>query len=294
MQQVAQAWYADGWGAMNDAPATAVEDAVGILEDVYNTVDGFRDARGRLLDMAHIRNGTHLLELGCGTMPQLAETAARVGRDGRIVGLDNAERFLQVARERARALGIDQVAFRQGDCRALPLGASTFDAVLADKLLIHVGPGEAIASEMLRVTRPGGWIGALDWDGEAVMIAAEDQRVTRRILDANRDQRACFDAARRAAAWFARAGATEITIAGVLACCADSAHPLMQALARRWADRAVAAATVQPHEATAWLDDVLAPQRPGALLAIPIIVTAGRKPEGRDKTALLHESEEES
>jgi ubiquinone/menaquinone biosynthesis C-methylase UbiE len=280
MQQIAQAWYADSWGAMNDAPAAAVSDAVSTLEDLYTAVEGFRDARQRLLDAAQVRSGVHLLELGCGTMPQLAETAARVGSDGRIVGLDYTDRFLQVARERARALGIDRVAFRQGDCRALPFDDATFDAVLADKLLIHVGPGEIIVSEMLRVTRPGGWIGALDWDGEAVMIDADDQRLTRRILDVNRDQRACFDAARRAAGWFARAGATDVTVAGALACFTESAHPLMQALLRRWADRAVAAAAVLPHEATAWLADVLAPQRPGALLAIPIVVTAGRKPEG--------------
>jgi ubiquinone/menaquinone biosynthesis C-methylase UbiE len=265
---------------MNDAPAGEVDYAVGALEDLCGAVEGFREARQCLLDAAHVRRGIHLLELGCGTMPQLAETAALVGSDGRIVGLDYTESFLHVARERARTLGIDGVAFQRGDCRALPFGDSTFDAVLADKLFIHVGPGEAIVAEMLRVTRPEGWIGALDWDGEAVMIAAEDQRLTRRILDVNRDQRACFDAARRAAGWFALAGATEITVAGVLACFTDNAHPLMQGLLRRWADRAVAAAVVQPQEAAAWLADALAPQRPGALLALPIVVTAGKKPEG--------------
>lgn len=150
--------------------------------------------------------------------------------------------------------------------------------MVADKLLIHVGPGEDVASEMLRVARPGGWIGALDWDGEAVMIAADDQRTTRRILDTNRDQRARFDAARRAAGWFAQAGATQIAVQGVLACITDVAHPLMRALIRKWADRAVAAGAVQPGEAAAWLDDVLMPRRPGALLALPIVVTAGKKP----------------
>jgi ubiquinone/menaquinone biosynthesis C-methylase UbiE len=284
MQQLAQAWYADGWGAMNDAPDAAVSDAVSTLENLHTAVEGFREARQRLLDAAQVRGGTHLLELGCGTMPQLAETAAQVGSEGRIAGLDYTERFLQVARERAQALGIDRVEFQQGDCRALPFDDAAFDAVLADKLFIHVGPGELIVAEMLRVTRPGGWIGALDWDGEAVIIAADDQPLTRRILDTNRDQRACFDAARRAAGWFSHAGATSVTVSGVLACFTDTAHPLMQALLRRWADRTVAAAAVQPREATAWLADTLAPQRPGSLLAIPIIVTAGRKPEGGAST----------
>jgi ubiquinone/menaquinone biosynthesis C-methylase UbiE len=280
VQPTARAWYADSWGAIDDAPADAFEEAVGVLEDLYAAVEGFRDARRCLLDVAHVRGGTDLLELGCGTMPQLADTVARVGRDGRIVGFDYTERFLQIARERARTMGIDRVAFQQGDCRELPFDRGTFGAVLADKLLIHVGPGEAIVAEMLRVTKPGGWIGALDWDGEAVMIAADDPSLSRRILDANRDQRACFDAARRAAGWFARAGATEISVAGVLACLTDSARPLMQSLTRRWAHRAVVAGAVQPHEAAAWLADVTDSHRPGVLLAIPIVVTAGRKPDG--------------
>lgn len=289
MQQIAQGWYADSWGAMNDASAAAVEDAVDILEDVYRAAEGFRDARRRLLDAAHVENGTHLLELGCGTMPQLVETAALVGRDGRIIGLDYTESFLRVAQERARKSGFDHVSFVQGDCRALPFDDATFDAVLADKLLIHVGPGETIAHEMMRVTRTGGWIGALDWDGEAVMIAADDQRVTRCILDTNRDQRACFDAARRASGWFARAGAVEIAVTGLLACFTDTAHPLMQTLLRRWADRALAAAVVQPQTAAAWLADVLALRRPGALLAIPIVVTAGRKPGGQGQEEPSHD-----
>ncbi len=71
----------------------------------------------------------------------------------------------------------------------------------------------------------------------------------------------------------------EITVDGALACFTDNAHPLMQSLLRKWAGRAVAAAAVQPDEAATWLDDTLAPGRPGALLAIPIVVTAGRKPE---------------
>src|SRR5262249_32517696 len=78
------------------------------------------------------------------------------------------------------------------------------------------------------------------WDGEAIVIAADDPGLTRRILDVNRDQRACFDAARRVAGWFARAGATEITVAGALACVTDSAHPLMQSLLRRRGKRPVA------------------------------------------------------
>ena len=280
MQQTPQAWTADSWGRLNEAAPAAVEDAASVLEDLYATSPAFRDARQRLLAATHVRSGTHLLELGCGTMPQLAETAAQVGRTGSIVGLDYTERFLQVARERARALGLDRAAFEAGDCRAMPFAADSFDAVLADKLLIHVGPGEGIVAEMLRVIRPGGWSGALDWDGEAVVVACDDPRLARRILDVNRDQRACSDAARRAAGWFARAGATKITVAGVLACITDSAHPLLQDLMRRWVDRALATATVQPHEAAAWLADVLAPGRPGALLALPIIVTAGKKPVG--------------
>lgn len=107
MQRATRAWFSDSWGTMQDAPAAAIDDAIGVLEDLYGAVGGFRDARRRLLDATHVGDGTRLLELGCGSMPQLADPASRVGRDGRIGGVDYTERFLEVARERARALRID-------------------------------------------------------------------------------------------------------------------------------------------------------------------------------------------
>jgi ubiquinone/menaquinone biosynthesis C-methylase UbiE len=44
---------------------------------------------------------------------------------------------------------------------SFPDGA--FYGVYFDKVLIHVGPTRAVLEEMLRVTRPGGGIGAIEW-----------------------------------------------------------------------------------------------------------------------------------
>jgi SAM-dependent methyltransferase len=50
-----------------------------------------------------------------------------------------------------------------GDARALPFKDGEFDAVFCDKVLIHAGPASATLREMVRVTRPGGSVGAVEW-----------------------------------------------------------------------------------------------------------------------------------
>jgi len=63
-------------------------------------------------------------------------------------------------------------------------GGSLQDLGLAEAAIV----GKAISGAFLAHGLQAGWIGALDWDGEAVMIACDDSRLARRILDVNRDQ----------------------------------------------------------------------------------------------------------
>jgi SAM-dependent methyltransferase len=73
----------------------------------------------------------------------------------RVVGIDAAPRPLEVARERARAQGVD-VDFREGDLLDLPLDDCTADVVLSVFGVIFAPqPAEALR-EVRRVMRCGG------------------------------------------------------------------------------------------------------------------------------------------
>jgi ubiquinone/menaquinone biosynthesis C-methylase UbiE len=63
----------------------------------------------------------------------------------------------------------------------LPFDANTFDAVRAERLFQHLSdPGAALA-EMLRVTRPGGWIVVLDADYSSGAIDSDQIDLERRL-----------------------------------------------------------------------------------------------------------------
>jgi hypothetical protein len=56
------------------------------------------------------------------------------------------------------------------------------DAAFCDKILVHVSPIATALGELVRVTRHGGRVGAVEWFSQGMTIAA-DYALTRRVLD---------------------------------------------------------------------------------------------------------------
>src|SRR5688500_584170 len=63
-------------------------------------------AREAYLDLLDIRPGARVLDVGCGSGVVTREIARRVGRSGRVVGLDPSPALLTVARELAKDAGL--------------------------------------------------------------------------------------------------------------------------------------------------------------------------------------------
>jgi SAM-dependent methyltransferase len=103
--------------------------------------------------------GDRLLDLGCGT-GGVAEVAATSG--AAVVGIDLAPGLIEIAKERAadRGLSID---YRVGDCEDLDLDDASFDLVGSSVGIMFAPDHEACASELARVTRPGGRIALANW-----------------------------------------------------------------------------------------------------------------------------------
>jgi SAM-dependent methyltransferase len=105
-----------------------------------------------VVEMAALSPADQVIDLACGTGN--AALLAAVG-GARVVGIDAAPRLLEVARERARAQGVD-VDFREGDLLDLPLDDGTADVVLSVFVVIFAPqPAEALR-EVRRVMRCGG------------------------------------------------------------------------------------------------------------------------------------------
>jgi len=114
------------------------------------------------LDRLGVDAGTSLLDVACGS-GQLALIAASMGAN--VTGLDIATNAILAARGRAAAKGYD-IRFDEGDAEALPYEAASF-AVVASLFGAMFAPRpELVATEFLRVCRPGGRIAMGNWTRE--------------------------------------------------------------------------------------------------------------------------------
>jgi len=122
-------------------------------------------AAPRLVKLANVRDGQHILDVACGT-GVVAITAARTG--ARTSGVDFTPELLERARENARLAKVE-IDFREGDAEALPFGDAEFDVVLSQfGHMFAPRPNVAIA-EMLRVLKPGGTIAFATWPPELLV-----------------------------------------------------------------------------------------------------------------------------
>ncbi len=115
-------------------------------------------ATRRLLGLCHVAEAREILDVGCGIGVGPA-CIARAG-DCDVVGVDRSPRMIDWARQRVREEGVgDRVSFVVADVLSLPFEDDRFDAVIAESVLAFVVDKERAIAEMVRVTKPGGYVG---------------------------------------------------------------------------------------------------------------------------------------
>jgi ubiquinone/menaquinone biosynthesis C-methylase UbiE len=112
-----------------------------------------------LCEAVDLRAGERVLDVACGN-GNAALAAAR--RFCQVTGIDYVPALLEHARRRAQAEGLE-VAFQEADAEALPFGDASFDVVLSTCGAMFAPDQEGTAAELLRVCRPGGRIGMVNW-----------------------------------------------------------------------------------------------------------------------------------
>jgi ubiquinone/menaquinone biosynthesis C-methylase UbiE len=83
----------------------------------------------RMLDMAGIRAGHHVLDIASGVGEPSLTAARRVGDDGRVIGTDLSDAMLNYARRKAAQEGIGNIEYHCVDGETLEFPANSFDAV---------------------------------------------------------------------------------------------------------------------------------------------------------------------
>ncbi|WP_363346223.1 methyltransferase domain-containing protein [Methylocystis echinoides] len=108
-----------------------------------------------------------ILDVACGTGSDLIHLAEAY-RNTNFVGVDNSEKFLAIARERAACAA--NLKFMLGDGHRLPLVDHSVDAARIDRSLQHMENPEAVLAEMVRVTKRGGRIVTCEPDWETFVL----------------------------------------------------------------------------------------------------------------------------
>lgn len=109
-----------------------------------------------LLDAARVGPGTRTLDVATGPGYVAARAAVR---GASVVGVDIAEHMVALAASLHPA-----IEFRQADAESLPFAHGSFDAVVANFLVPHLGRPEQAVAELARVLAPGGRLALTAWD----------------------------------------------------------------------------------------------------------------------------------
>jgi len=112
----------------------------------------------QLADLAGVRGGQRVLDVGCGPGALTAELVRRL-EPAAVAAVDPSEPF--VAAARARYPGVD---VRQASAERLPFRDRAFDAALAQLVVHFMADPVAGLAEMARVTRRDGIVAACVWD----------------------------------------------------------------------------------------------------------------------------------
>jgi ubiquinone/menaquinone biosynthesis C-methylase UbiE len=160
--QTSPEWGADFFGTLNQMPPEPIGLLIHVLE-AMGSEPAFRAARREMLRALELTPGARILEAGCGTGVALPDLVEIAGPSVRVYGVDPTEAFLEAARQRAQGLRVAHAEYRPGDIRGIPYPDHFFDAAFCEKVLLHVGPAGVALTELARVVRPGGRIGALEW-----------------------------------------------------------------------------------------------------------------------------------
>jgi ubiquinone/menaquinone biosynthesis C-methylase UbiE len=124
----------------------------------------FWDRYGRrTVEKASLLPGASVLDVGCGSGASAIPAALSVGPSGRVIGIDLAQRLLDVARAKSIAQRLNNIEFRRADMEAAGYADSSFDAVICVFAIFFVPDMVKQVRELWRLVRLGGKLAITTW-----------------------------------------------------------------------------------------------------------------------------------
>jgi SAM-dependent methyltransferase len=140
--------------AFRDFEAAGWEEKTAPYHRFFGRITG--RAIERLLDAAQVGAGTSVLDIATGPGYVAGRAASR---GASVIGTDIAPAMVALARELNPG-----IEFRQADAEELPFGDGSFEAVVGNFVVPHLGRPERAVAECSRVLTPEGKLALSMWD----------------------------------------------------------------------------------------------------------------------------------
>lgn len=152
-----------------------------LLTPLYDPLLWFmreRRFKTELVEQAEIRNGSRVLDVGCGT-GTLAIMIKKLHPKAEVVGIDADPKILRIARAKAVKARLD-LSLDQGMSYELPYAGNSFDRVVSSLFLHHLTTEDKLRTlrEVFGVLRSGGRFDVIDFGPPRTFYSRLVARIT--------------------------------------------------------------------------------------------------------------------
>ena len=147
-----------GCGTLDKQTVKKLSKSIGYSEEEMNAVPeaNLGLGCGNPTAFSNIKEGDTVLDLGSGAGFDCFLASKKVGKTGKVIGLDMTEEMIAKARILAKEHGYSNVEFRLSDIEKMPLDDNSVDVIISN-CVINLAPNKLkVFKESYRVLRRGG------------------------------------------------------------------------------------------------------------------------------------------
>ena len=117
---------------------------------------------GYYFDIANLKEGEHVLDLGSGSGMDVFVAAIKVGSNGHVSGVDMTDEQLEKSERLRKENNFENVSFHKSYIEKLPFADASFDAVISNGVINLCIDKEKVFAEVARVLKPKGRMAIAD------------------------------------------------------------------------------------------------------------------------------------
>jgi len=133
-----------------------------------------------------LRPGLRIVDVGCGTGDFTRYLVRLCSGRCTVIGVDNRQPSLQAADGDTRREGLSkQISYKLGDALSIPIEDNYSDLTCCRTVLMHLQDPRKAVSEMIRVTKPGGLVAAIEGGRMVSFLDPKDEEFTELSYETN-------------------------------------------------------------------------------------------------------------